>query len=67
MKIYFSLFSRFNAIFPAARDSNFDAEEEDISIFKQHVLYYRTFLCFGPVLVYRYVQDLTYGGFRCSN
>jgi len=32
VKIYFSIFSRFNAIFPAARDPNFQAVEEDISI-----------------------------------
>ena len=32
VKIYFSIFSRFNAIFPVARDPNFQAEEEDISI-----------------------------------
>jgi len=38
VKIYFSIFSRFNAIFPAARDPNFQAEEEDISTFKQHAL-----------------------------
>ena len=31
VKIYFSIFSQFNAIFPAARNSNFQAEEEDIS------------------------------------
>jgi len=31
IKIYFSIFSRFNAIFPAARDHNFQAEEEGIS------------------------------------
>jgi len=36
VKVYFSIFSRFNAIFPAARDPNFQAEEEDISNFKQH-------------------------------
>jgi len=36
VKIYFSIFSRFNAIFPAAQDFNFQAEEEDISTFKQH-------------------------------
>jgi len=38
VKIYFSIFSLFNAIFPAARDHNFQAEEDDISIFKQHAL-----------------------------
>ena len=38
VKIYFSIFSRFNAIFLAARDFNFQAEEKDISTFKQHVL-----------------------------
>jgi len=38
VKIYFSIFTRFNAIFRAARDSNFQAEEEDISTFKQHAL-----------------------------
>jgi len=31
MKMYFSIFSRFNAIFPDARDPNFQADEEDIS------------------------------------
>jgi len=36
VKIYFSIFSWFNAIFTAARDPNFQAEEEDISTFKQH-------------------------------
>jgi len=36
VKVYFSIFSQFNAIFPAARDPNFQAEEEDISNFKQH-------------------------------
>jgi len=29
VKIYFSIFSRFNAIFPAARDPNIQAVEED--------------------------------------
>jgi len=38
VKIHFSIFSRFIAIFPAARDPNFQAEEEDISTFKQHAL-----------------------------
>jgi len=38
VKSYFSIFSRFNAVFPAARDPNFQAEEKDISIFKQHAL-----------------------------
>jgi len=36
VKIYFSIFSRFNAIFPAARDPNLQAEEDDVSTFKQH-------------------------------
>jgi len=38
VKIYFSIFSRFNAIFPVVRDPNFQGEEEDISTFKQHAL-----------------------------
>jgi len=38
VKIYFSIFSRFNAIFPTARDPKFQAEEEYISTFKQHAL-----------------------------
>jgi len=38
VKIYFSIFSRFNATFPVARDPNFQAEEENISTFKQHAL-----------------------------
>jgi len=38
VKIYFSVFSWFNAIFPVARDLNFQAEEEGISTFKQHAL-----------------------------
>ena len=37
VKIYFSIFFRFNAMFYAARDPNFQAEEEDISTFKQHL------------------------------
>jgi len=36
VKIYFCIFSRFNAIFPAARDPNFQAEEEDISTRDDH-------------------------------
>jgi len=36
MKICFSIFSRFNAVFPAARDSNFQSEGEDIPTSKQH-------------------------------
>jgi len=31
VKIYFSIFSLFNAIFPAAWDPKFQAEEEDIN------------------------------------
>ena len=39
VKIYFSIFSQFNAMLPAARDSKFQAEEqEDISTFKHHAL-----------------------------
>jgi len=38
VKIYYFIFSRFNAIFPAARDPNFQAEKEDILTFKQHAL-----------------------------
>jgi len=38
VKIYISIFSRFNAIFLAARDPKFQAEEEGISTFKQHEL-----------------------------
>jgi len=38
VKIYFSIFSQFNVIFPAAGDPNFQAEEEDISTFQQHAL-----------------------------
>jgi len=38
VKIYFFIFSRFNAIFPAARDPNLQTEEEDISTSEQHAL-----------------------------
>jgi len=42
VKIYFSIFSRFNVIFPAARDPISQDEEEDISTFKQHALKFGT-------------------------
>jgi len=45
VKIYFSIFSRFNAIFRAARDPNFQAREEDISTFKQLNMHCNLELC----------------------
>jgi len=36
--LFFYIFSWINAIFPVARDPNFQAEEEEISTFKQHAL-----------------------------
>jgi len=38
VQIYFSILSRFSAIFPTARDPNYQAEEENISTFKQHAV-----------------------------
>jgi len=45
VKIHFSILSRFNAIFPAARDPNFQAEEEDISTFMQLNMHCNLELC----------------------
>ena len=67
MKIYFSIFSRFNAIFPAARDPNFQAEEEDISFstFKQHALYATVIWnCVKMKMIILFCYDATR---RCSD
>jgi len=45
VKIYLSIFSLFNAIFPSARDPNFQAEEEDISTFKKLNMHSNLELC----------------------
>jgi len=45
VKIYFSIFSRFNAIFPTARYSNCQAEEKDIQYQLSSSMHCRLELC----------------------